>query len=146
MNKQTCIIASMLVLARILQAQPNQQQLPPKPPTTEEKLKRVSEKIDKELQLNTAQKDKILAAYKAFFADIEKYKSKDVKQPLPPPPPPPPVSKEIADKLSGERDAKIKQALTTEQYKKYIELEKILRPKHHGKLGEDGPQRPPEED
>ena len=141
MNKQTCIIASMLVLASILQAQPNQQQLPPKPPTTEERLKRISEKIDKELQLNTAQKDKVLAAYKAFFADIEKYKNKDVKQPLPPP-----VSKEIADKLSGERDVKIKQALSAEQYKKYIELEKTLRPKHPGKLGEDEPQRHPKED
>ena len=145
MNKQTCIMASMLLMVSISQAQPNQQQQPPKPPTTEERLNRVSEKIDKELQLNPAQKDKVLTAFKAFFADMEKYKSIDGKQPLPPPPPPP-VNKEIADKLSGERDTKIKQALTTEQYKKYIELEKTLRPNHPGKPDEDSPPKPPKEE
>ena len=55
-------------------------------------------------------------------------------------------NKEIADKLSGERDTKIKQALTTEQYKKYIELEKTLRPNHPGKPGEDSPPKPPKEE
>ena len=40
--------------------------------------------------------------------------------------------KEIADKLSAERDAKIKQILNADQYKKYVEIEKTLRPKPPG--------------
>ncbi len=102
---------------------------PPKPPSPEERLKKVSEKLDKELHLTAAQKEKVLAAYKAFFADIEKNKNKN-----PAPPPPPPVSKEVADKLSGERDAKIKEVLSAEQFKKYVELEKTLRPKPPGNM------------
>ncbi len=141
MKKQTVIIAAMLALASVSKAQPNQQQ-PPKPPTPEERLKHVSEKLNKDLQLNTTQKEKVATAYKAFFADIEKYRNKDGKQ-QPPPPPQPPVSKEIADKLSAQRDAKIKLALTADQYKKYLEIEKTLRPKRPGKPGEDGPPQPP---
>jgi len=108
-----------------LLAQPPQ---PPKPPSPEERLKKVSERLDKELHLTAVQKEKVLAAYKTFFADIEKNKSKN------PPPPPPPVSKEVADKLSKERDAKIKEVLSAEQFKKYVEVEKTLRPKPPGNM------------
>lgn len=131
----------MLVIASIVKAQPNQPQQPPKPPTPAERLKHVSEKLNASLQLNAAQKQKVVAAYKAFFADMDK--SKDGKPQQPPPPPPPSVSKEIADKLSAERDVKIKAALTADQYKKYVELEKTMRPKHPGKPGQDGPPKPP---
>lgn len=140
------VVVAMLLIAGFAQAQPDQNGRPPKPPTPEERLKHVSEELNKQLTLTAAQKEKILAAYKAFFADMEKNKSKDAKQ-QPPPPPPPPVSKEIADKLSAERDAKIKAVLTPEQYKKYVDLEKTMRPKHPGKPGDDkGPKQPPMED
>lgn len=119
-------------------AQENQQGQPAKPPTPEERLKFVSEKLNKELQLTAAQKEKVTAAYKDFFSEMGKNKFKD-KQP--PPPPPPPVSKEIADKLSAERDAKIKQSLSADQFKKYVELEKTLRPKPPG-----NPPAPPKQD
>lgn len=140
------VVVAMLLIAGFAQAQPDQNGRPPKPPTPEERLKHVSEELNKQLSLTAAQKEKILAAYKVFFADMEKNKSKDAKQ-QPPPPPPPPVSKEIADKLSAERDAKVKAVLTPEQYKKYVEIEKTMRPKHPGKPGDGkGPKQPPMED
>ncbi len=51
---------------------------------------------------------------------------------MPPPPPPPPLPKEVMDKLSGERDAEIKKVLTGDQFKKYMDIEKTLRPKPPG--------------
>ena len=118
---------------------------PPKPPTTEEKLKHVSEKINKEITLTPAQKAKVETAYKEFFADMEKLRKKDGKD-MPPPPPPPPGKKEDVDKLVNARDAKIKSALSEAQYKKYTEIEKSLRPPRPGDgPGKQGPP-PPRED
>lgn len=116
---------------------------PPKPPSTAERLKHVSEKINKEITLSAAQKAKVEAAYKDFFADIEKLRSKNGKPEMPPPPPPPPGSKEEMDKLTKTRDAKIKAALTEAQYKKYAEIEKSLRPpRREGGPGRQGPPPP----
>ncbi len=144
MKKKTVILATLLLIISMVHAQPNQDGQPPNPPTIEDHLKHVSEALNKQLELSAAQKDKVLAAYKTFFADIEKNRKKDGK--LPPPPPPPPVSKEIADKLSAERDAKIKTVLSPGQYKKYVEIEKKMRPKHPGKPDERGPEKPPTEE
>jgi hypothetical protein len=129
MKKNIGFIAILLLMAGFGNAQSNengQRQLP-KPPTVEEQLKRVTAELNKHPDLTTAQKEKVLDAYKTFFTEIEK-ESKNGK-PLPPPPPPPPVSREVAEKLSKERDAKIKEVLTDEQYKKYVEIEKSMRPK-----------------
>ncbi len=117
-------------------AQPPQDGDRPKPPTSEERLKRVSERMDKELKLNPTQKQKLIAAYKDFFASMEKLRNKDGK-PMPPPPPPPPADKEAVDKLVKARDAKVKAALTTAQYQQYTELEKKMRPP--GPQGRPGP-------
>ena len=100
---------------------------PPKPPSNEEKLKHVSEKINKEITLTASQKAKIDAAYKEFFASMDKLR-KDGKPEMPPPPPPPPGKKEEVDKLVKARDAKIKSVLSEAQFKKYAEVEKSLRP------------------
>lgn len=133
MKKNSVLAAIMLLFVGICMAQEkedNNRQQPPKPPTIEQRLKRVGAELNKQLQLNPEQKEKILAAYKTFFTEIDKNKDKNAP---PPPPPPPPVKKEIVDKLAGQRDATIKQALTPEQYNKYVEIEKTLRPKHpHG--------------
>jgi hypothetical protein len=100
---------------------------PPKPPTNEEKLKHVSEKINKEITLTAVQKAKVEAAYKEFFVNMDKLR-KESKQEMPPPPPPPPGKKEEVDKLVKARDAKIKSVLSETQYQKYAEVEKSLRP------------------
>ena len=141
MKKRFFILFSNLVLIVIcLMAQPQQ---PPKPPSPEERLKHVSEKISKEITLSAAQKTKVETAYKDFFAEIDKLRNKNGKK-EPPPPPPPPVSKEDADKLSSLRDAKIKAALSADQYKKYAAMEQSLRPTRPG--GRDGKQGPPPPD
>ncbi|MFP5041077.1 hypothetical protein [Parasediminibacterium sp. JCM 36343] len=129
MKKNVWLMGVLLFITGFTMAQPGSEHKPPKPPTPEEHLKKVSEKLDKELHLTAAQKETVLAAYKAFFADIEKERVKEGKPATPPPPPPPPVKREVAEKLSGERDAKIKQVLTEEQFQKYNEIEKTMRPK-----------------
>ncbi len=105
-----------------------EQPRPPKPPSIEERMKHVDEKLAKELTLTTEQKKKLEAAYKDFFVKADKLHEK-----MPPPPPPPaPGNKAEMDKISKERDAEIQKALSPDQFKKYAELEKTLRPKPPG--------------
>jgi hypothetical protein len=115
---------------------PSSPQNPPKPPSIEERLKMVNEKMSKELSLTKEQKQKIEAAYKDFFTKTEELHKK-----MPPPPPPPPLPKEVMDKLSGERDEAIKKVLTGDQFKKYVELERSLRPKPPGSQPPPPPQK-----
>ena len=144
MKKRIFILFTNLAIACVcVTAQPPQPGGPGKPPSPEERVKHVSEKMEKELKLTAAQKDKLAAAYKDFFAEIEKQKNKDGKQ-QPPPPPPPPVSKEVADKLSKVRDEKIKSVLSADQFKKYAEIEKTMRPPMPP--GKPGEQKPPPPD
>lgn len=126
MKKNLCIVAFLLLMASFGNAQ-TEKQRPPKRPTIEEQLKRVTAELNKHPDLTPSQKEKVLDAYKTFFTEIEKESKKE--KPLPPPPPPPPVKREVADKLSKERDAKIKEVLTEDQFKKYLEIEKAMRPK-----------------
>jgi protein CpxP len=134
MKKRTCILlVNLLFVTAAVRAQP------PAPPNPEERLKHVSEKFEKELKLSVAQKEKLAAAYKEFFADIEKLRSKEGKLKEPPPPPPPPVNREAAEKLSKVRDAKIKAILNVEQYQKYSSLERSMRPP----MPKDAPPMPP---
>lgn len=100
-----------------------------KPPSPEERLKHVTERMNHEITMTPAQQTKLTAAYKDFFKAMDALRSKNGKQALPPPPPPPPpADKAAVDKLVKERDAKIKAALNTEQFKRYSELEKSMRP------------------
>ena len=134
MTKKCILLFSPLLFVFFFSMAQNQQ--PPKPPSQEERLKQVSEKITKEIKLSTAQKAKVEAAYKDFFVDVEKLRAKNGNKEMPPPPPP--GSKEDMDKLSKARDAKIKSALTETQYTKYVEMEASLRPPKP-----DGMQPPP---
>ncbi len=127
MKKQMGLLFTHLSLICVVAfAQPG---TAPKQPNPEERIKMVSDKMEKELKLTAAQKEKMSAAFKDFFAAIEKERAKEgnAKNP-PPPPPPPPVKKETMEKLSSARDAKIKTVLSESQYKQYVELEKSMRP------------------
>ncbi len=134
------IICTIIVTASIgcfaVQAQ-EQPPKPPKRPSAEERLKHVNTEIAKKLTLTEAQQKIVAAAYKNFFAEMDKLAPKE-----PPPPPPPPVKKEDAERLSKERDDKIKATLSADQYNAYLELEKTLRPPHHEKRGEMPPPPP----
>jgi Spy/CpxP family protein refolding chaperone len=127
MKKQITVFSACIVWAAVASAQPPQNGNHPQPPTQEQRLKHVSEKFEKELNLNAAQKQKLTAAYKDFFSAIEKLRAKEGK-PMPPPPPPPPADKEAVDKLVKARDAQVKAALNSTQFQKYTELEKTMRP------------------
>ncbi|MBI5858215.1 MAG: hypothetical protein HZB42_11290 [Sphingobacteriales bacterium] len=127
--------SSFILFAIIVRTQPT----PPKPPTVEERLKRTSELIQKEVQLTTAQQSAIEQAYKSFFTAADKLRKDN---PPPPPPPPDPKVKEAMDKLVKERDESIKKILTEDQYKKYKEAAKKLQPPKPG--GPDNrPGQPP---
>ena len=108
---------------------------PPKSLTVEQRLKTVNEQLSKNLDLKEEQKKVVTEAFKDFFSGMEKLRPKN--------PPPPPIKKEDADKLSKERDEKIKAVLTPEQYKKYLEVEKTLRPKRP-EMKDGTPPPPPE--
>jgi len=98
---------------------------PPKPPSIEDRLKHLDERLSKEINLTAEQKKKIEVAFKDFFIKADKLHDK-----MPPPPPPPaPGNKAEMDKLSKERDNAIQQVLSADQFKKYVEIEKTLRPK-----------------
>lgn len=93
----------------------------PKPPSAEERLKRVNEKLKAELQLSAKQQAVVNEAFKSFFNEADKLR------PQAPPPPPPPDKAKI-EPLAQKRDASIKAVLTEAQYRKYVEIERTLRP------------------
>lgn len=123
MKTKISILLSGLLLATCMV---KAQQGPPpghKPPSPEEHLKQVSTKLEKELALSPAQKAKVEAAYKSFFAGMDKVRG---KMPPPPPPPLPPGKKKSADSLAAIRDAEIKKALTEAQFTKFKTIEKTM--------------------
>ena len=103
-----------------------------------EKVQLQKKALEDEVKSLREQKNKLAAAYKDFFVEIEKQRVKEDKLATPPPPP---VNKEVADKLSKVRDEKIKSALSADQFKKYTEIEKTMRP--HMPPGMPGEQKPP---
>jgi len=132
-TKITILLSGLLLATCVAKAQ---QGPPPgqKPPSPEEHLKHVSNKLEKDLALTPAQKAKVEAAYKQFFAGMDKVRGK-MPPPPPPPPPLPPGKKKSADSLTAIRDAEIKKALTEAQFVKFKEVEKTMRPQ--------GPPPPP---
>ena len=116
----------------------------PKPPSVEDRLKHTKEVIEKDLPLTPAQEKQLLQTYTDFFNQIDKL-HKDAPPPPPPPPPPmDPKMREQFDKLVNERDEKMKQVLSEDQYKKYLEAVKKLHPRHPGGKGETPPPPPPQ--
>jgi Spy/CpxP family protein refolding chaperone len=127
--KKILLLLAITAIGYVANAQP------PKPPTVEGRMKKVNEQLSKNLDLKEEQKKVVAEAFKDFFTEMEKLRPKN--------PPPPPVKKEDADKLSKTRDEKIKTVLTPEQYTKYVEVEKSMRPKRPEQKG-DKPPTPPE--
>jgi len=147
MKNRIALFAAALLFASALKAQ----QPPPRngPPPPEERLKRTTEHLEKELALKPAQKQKLEAAYKDFFASMEKLRGDG---PPPPPPPPPAGKKEDVDKLVATRDNKLKSILTADQFKKYQQIEKDMRmrgpggpPDGRGGPPPQGPPPPPKQ-
>ena len=105
-------------------------------PSMEDHLKRSQEMLQKELQMNSEQQKKVGQAFKDFMVEAEKLHKQN---PPPPPPPMDPKMKAALDSLEQLRDAKVKNVLTAEQYKKYIGVAKKMRPPHPGGMHRDNP-------
>jgi Spy/CpxP family protein refolding chaperone len=127
-------------VAKAQQPQPPAGQQPGPPRSPAEHSKEVAAKLEKDLTLSKEQSAKVSAAYQSFFAAMEKVRGKMKPPPPPPPPPMPPGVKKTADSLSAIRDEEIKKALTAEQFAKYKEVEKTMRPKRP--KGQQGPPPP----
>lgn len=119
MKKTFLLTLVLLVSCAMLRAQPEAGR--PKPPSAEERLKRVNEKLKAELQLSAKQETVVNEAFKLFFREADKLRPQS-------PPPPPPPDKAKIEPLAQKRDASIKAVLTEAQYRKYLEIEKTLRP------------------
>lgn len=131
MKKIIMLTLVMMVTSAMLYAQ--HAGGPPKPPSAEERLKRVNEKLKAELQLSAKQQTVVSEAFKSFFKEADKLRPQS-------PPPPPQPDKAKIEPLAQKRDASIKAVLTEAQYKKYVEIEKTLRPQ-----GPPGAPQPPKQ-
>jgi periplasmic protein CpxP/Spy len=92
-----------------------------KQPSSEERLKMVQEKVIKPLSLSLSQEEKVTSAFKNYFSELENLRKiqSNPKEPL---------EKSKVEPLEKARDEKIKALLSAEQFKKYLELEKAIRP------------------
>ena len=96
-----------------------------KPPTSEERLKMVNEKICTPLKLDKNQTAKVSVAFKDFFTEMDKLIDFNANPPRRP-------EKSKVDALAKIRDNKVKKVIPENVFDKYIELEKTTRPPHEG--------------
>ena len=118
-TKSIVISLFFLLFGSISFAQPGSGNM--KPPTIEERLKMINEKICQPLKLDKNQTAKVVDAYKVFFIEMDKlidFKSNPPKMP----------EKSKADALAKIRDDKVKKIIPNNLYVKYEELEKTTRP------------------
>ena len=90
-------------------------------PSIDERLKTVDEKICKPLSLSATQIETVTKAFKKFYTEMNKLPKPQANSQAPP-------DKSKVEPLEKARDEKIKKAISADQYKKYQELEKSLRP------------------
>jgi hypothetical protein len=114
-TKMVVISLFFLLIGSVCFAQPRSGNM--KPPTIEERIKMVDEKICQPLKLNNTQKVKVLTAFRDFFVELDK----SAKPPARP-------EKSKADALAKIRDDKVKLAIPATQFPKYLELEMKTRP------------------
>lgn len=113
------------IFTNICLAQPQSHSKGPKPPTLEQRLKMVSEKICLPLKLDKNQTKKVGDVFKDFFTEMDK--SIDLKTN-----PPRMPEKSKVEALAKIRDNKIKKIIPENLFDKYLELEKTTRPPREG--------------
>jgi hypothetical protein len=91
------------------------------PPTLEERLKIVEEKIIKPLSLSAAQQEKVITAFKEFYAEMEKLKGHQGSSNQKP-------DRSKVQAFEKIRDEKVQQAIPEKLFPQYLELEKNARP------------------
>ena len=123
-------------LAVNAQGSAKQEQIHNQPPGIEERIKHLKEVMVKDASLTAEKQQKVAEVFKQFFIKADKLN-----------PPPPPPNKEEMDKLVKVRDESIAKILTPEEFKRYKEAEKKLRPPHppHPEEGAGAPPPPPKD-
>ncbi len=106
---------------RALAPPPSDQKKEQAQPSSEERLKTVETKIIAPLSLSSIQQDKVKTTFKDFLAQIDMLKSGSQNNGGHP-------DKTAMEPVEKVRDNKIKEILSDEQYKKYLELEKTTHP------------------
>lgn len=91
------------------------------PPSIEDRLKKLQEKVIKPLALSTTQNEAVTKAYKEYYTGMESLKKIQANPQVP-------LDKSKVEPLEKARDEKIRQVLSSEQFVKYLELEKASRP------------------
>jgi hypothetical protein len=91
------------------------------PPSIDERILIIDEKICKPLSLSPAQKETVDKAFRDFYTEMDKLVKTEAATKTPP-------DKSKVEPLEKTRDTKIKQVLSGDQFKKYLELEKAARP------------------
>jgi len=118
-------VITILFVAACLQtvfAQPQDQERPKNPPPIKERLERVSgELVKNKIELTTAEKEKVTAAFKTFFEGMDKLHSEG-KRP----------DRNAVDALMKSRDESIKKAVSAAVFQKYLAVSKTLLPKPPG--------------
>ena len=120
---------------------------PPKPPTVEERLKKLNELLQTEVKPTASQKTNIENIFKTFFAAEEKLR-KDNPPPVKPangatPPPPPEKVRAAMHKLEADRDEEVRKILSEAQFNKYKTAAEQLRPPRPDGDDKKGPPPPP---
>jgi len=92
-----------------------------KPPSIEERLKMVDKEICQPLKLDKSKTEKVTAAFKEFFVEMDKLVDKNANPPARP-------DKSKIDVLAKKRDDKIKAVLSKDQFPTYQALEEASRP------------------
>ena len=92
-----------------------------KPPSIEDRLKMIDEKICQPLKLDKTQTAKVADAFNAFFTEMDKLVDFKANPPVMP-------EKSKADALAKVRDAKIKLIVSESLFTQFLELEKTTRP------------------
>ncbi len=91
------------------------------PPGIEDRLKLVDKEICQPLKLGKSQSEKVSAAFKEFFVEMDKLVDKNANPPAKP-------EKSKIDVLAKKRDDKIKLVLSKDQFPTYLALEEASRP------------------
>lgn len=118
-TKKFAIVIIILLIGGVCFAQPGNEGM--KPPSLEERMKMVDHKICQPLKLDKSQTEKVMAAFKEFFVEMDKLVDKNANPPAKP-------EKSKIDVLAKKRDDKIKLVLSKDQFPTYLALEEASRP------------------
>lgn len=118
-TKIALIVLFISLFSSICYAQQNGKEH--KPPTIEERLKMVNEKICQPLKLDNNQSEKVNDAYKDFFTEMDKLINFKANPPRLP-------KKSKVHALIKIRDNEVKEIIPENLFDKYIELEKLTCP------------------